>query len=99
MPTAFGDMGSDAPVVAIAAPSSLSDGYTDFDTLFLELLHLTLQLRTASEHSFPLRPRRNQFFPLQFDDVTSLSDAPFSFSHSTFELCTGHLRISQLLSP
>jgi hypothetical protein len=55
-------------------------------------------LRTAAEHPLPLGFRGNQFFSLQFDDLTGFRNPTFRLSYPTFKLGTGHLGISQLLT-
>jgi len=56
-------------------------------------------LRAAPEHALAFSTRRQQFFPLHFDDVSRLGHPSFSLAHTAFELCARHLRICQLLTP
>jgi hypothetical protein len=55
-------------------------------------------LEATPKHALPLRPCRQQFFALHFDDVPGFAYAALRFPHTAFELGPSHLCIGQFLA-
>jgi len=65
--------------------------------MFLQPLHLALQLEAATGDAFPLGPGRDQFLSLQVDHLSGLHHPTLRLSHTSFKLSPRHVGIRKFL--